>query len=100
MKQKLLLNRFSGGGKLIKHFRLAGLSIAMIYSLQAFNAYAEGIKGDKAINTTHYLKASILVTGKVTSKTDGEALIGVSVKIKGTSIGAATDVNGNYSLQA
>ncbi len=37
------------------------------------------------------------VTGKVTDES-GEALVGVSVMKKGTSQGAMTDVNGNYTL--
>ena len=38
------------------------------------------------------------VSGIVTGKTEGEPLPGVNVNIKGTSIGAITDVNGRYSL--
>ena len=38
------------------------------------------------------------VSGKVTDQTDGMPLPGVSVLIKGTSTGTATDVDGNYSL--
>lgn len=38
------------------------------------------------------------VRGKVTDSKDGAPLIGVSVRIKGTSIGSNTDVNGNYTL--
>lgn len=37
------------------------------------------------------------ITGKVTSK-DGETLIGVTVSVKGTTNGTATDVNGNFKL--
>ncbi len=39
------------------------------------------------------------VNGRVTDRTDGSPLIGATVKVKGTSIGTATDANGNYSLQ-
>ena len=39
----------------------------------------------------------IPITGKV-SDLNGQALIGVSVKVKGTSIGVSTDANGQYSL--
>ncbi|MET3980938.1 TonB-linked SusC/RagA family outer membrane protein [Mucilaginibacter sp. UYP25] len=42
----------------------------------------------------------IIVKGKVTDRSDGQSMPGVSVKIKGTSIGTVTDVNGNFSLQA
>ena len=38
------------------------------------------------------------VTGTVTSATDGEPLMGVSVVIKGTTIGTETDFDGNYSI--
>ncbi|MEP6750774.1 MAG: SusC/RagA family TonB-linked outer membrane protein, partial [Bacteroidota bacterium] len=37
------------------------------------------------------------VSGKITSAT-GEVLQGVTVKVKGSSLGAQTDVNGNFSL--
>jgi TonB-linked SusC/RagA family outer membrane protein len=43
---------------------------------------------------------NIRVSGKVTQKTTGESLPGASVTIKGTTIGAVTDVNGNYTINA
>lgn len=42
-------------------------------------------------------QAEIVVAGKVSDRT-GQALIGVSVKVKGTGIGASTDGKGEYSL--
>lgn len=42
----------------------------------------------------------ITVSGTVTSESDSEPLIGVSVLIKGTNDGAATDVDGRYTLKA
>jgi hypothetical protein len=39
-----------------------------------------------------------IAKGTVTSAEDGMPLPGVSVLVKGTTIGAATDVNGNFSL--
>ena len=41
---------------------------------------------------------SVKITGKVTDKT-GNPLPGVTVVIKGTSLGGATDVDGNYSIE-
>lgn len=38
------------------------------------------------------------IEGRVTSEEDGEPLIGVSVTIKGTYTGVATDVNGHYAI--
>ena len=40
---------------------------------------------------------NIVVTGKVTGP-EGNAAIGVSVRVKGNTTGTATDVNGNYSI--
>ncbi|MGE5519363.1 MAG: carboxypeptidase-like regulatory domain-containing protein, partial [Candidatus Dadabacteria bacterium] len=37
------------------------------------------------------------ITGKVTGQ-NGEALVGVSVSVKGTTVGTTTDANGNYSI--
>jgi len=39
------------------------------------------------------------VTGRVYDNKDGSALIGVTVKVKGTSIGTVSDANGQYSIQ-
>lgn len=41
----------------------------------------------------------ITVSGTVTSASDGEPLIGASVIVVGTSNGASTDIDGNYTLQ-
>jgi TonB-linked SusC/RagA family outer membrane protein len=40
----------------------------------------------------------IQISGTVTSVDDGSALPGVSVFVKGTSIGTASDINGDYSI--
>ncbi len=40
------------------------------------------------------------ITGKVTSKSDGDILPGVSVTIKGSTRGVETDFDGNYSIKA
>ena len=42
--------------------------------------------------------AQITVTGLVTAKVDGSAIPGVSISVKGTSIGIITDMDGKYSL--
>lgn len=43
--------------------------------------------------------AQTAITGTVVNATDGEPLIGASVKVKGTKIQAVTDVNGKFSIQ-
>jgi TonB-linked SusC/RagA family outer membrane protein len=42
----------------------------------------------------------INVTGKVTDQSNGEPLPGVSIIVKGTSIGTITDLDGNYTIQS
>src|ERR1041385_4442580 len=49
-------------------------------------------------STGYYNKTFLPVRGKVTSTTDQQPLAGVSVTIKGTTIGTATDDAGNYSF--
>ena len=39
------------------------------------------------------------ISGKVIGTDDGQPIVGAMVKVKGTSIGTVTDVNGNYALQ-
>lgn len=41
---------------------------------------------------------NITVSGTVTSKTDGEPLIGATVRVQGTNQGTAADIDGNYTL--
>ena len=43
---------------------------------------------------------SSTVSGVVTSATDGEPLIGVSVQVKDTGTGSITDIDGKYSVKA
>ena len=44
--------------------------------------------------------ADINITGKVSSSDKNEPLIGVSIKIEGTSNGVVTDLDGNYAITA
>jgi TonB-linked SusC/RagA family outer membrane protein len=46
------------------------------------------------------IRQTLPVRGRVTDKTTGEPLSGVSVVVKGTSIGTATDAGGNFSIEA
>ncbi len=38
------------------------------------------------------------LTGRITASTDGQAVPGASILVKGTAAGAVTDANGNYAL--
>ncbi len=45
------------------------------------------------------LAQTIVITGTVTSAVEGEGAIpGVTVQVKGTTIGTLTDANGKYSI--
>ncbi|MFH0842646.1 MAG: TonB-dependent receptor [Bacteroidota bacterium] len=48
--------------------------------------------------TSHYQQ--IKISGKVTDRETGEAMAGVNIQVKGTSVGAISDLNGQYSLPA
>jgi len=41
---------------------------------------------------------SSVVSGKIVSADDGDPLIGVSVRVKGTNLGTVSDIDGNYSI--
>ena len=44
------------------------------------------------------VEAQTVVSGTVISSEDGEPVIGASVIVKGTQVGAATDYDGNFSI--
>lgn len=49
---------------------------------------------------TSFTIAQSTVSGTLTDSSTGEALIGASVVVKGTTNGTITDIDGNYTLQA
>ncbi|HSC40292.1 MAG TPA: carboxypeptidase-like regulatory domain-containing protein, partial [Chitinophagaceae bacterium] len=49
------------------------------------------------ISTSNAAVAEARITGKVVTAM-GEPLVGVSIKVKGSSLGTQTDVNGNFAL--
>jgi hypothetical protein len=52
-------------------------------------------------NTSSYSPAANInrVSGRITDIQDGSALSGVSIRVKGTSIGTTSDANGDYAIQ-
>src|SRR5690606_20136413 len=48
--------------------------------------------------STLYAQESITVTGRVTDASNGQPLIGAGVSVKGTSTGAQTNVEGNFTI--
>ncbi|WP_343329043.1 SusC/RagA family TonB-linked outer membrane protein [Polaribacter staleyi] len=50
------------------------------------------------LSAINYAQESIMVKGSVTSKTDGEPILGANIIILGTTTGTSTDFDGNYQL--
>lgn len=71
------------------------------FSLQAApHTFVEGLvltTGNLYSSSSADNKAAITVTGRITDET-GQGLPGVTVALKGTTMGATTDVNGNFRL--
>jgi hypothetical protein len=67
------------------------------------------VSGSKPQLAPYYLNLNMIyasqaanitrVTGRITAQDDGLPVVGASVKVKGTSIGAVADINGNFSIQ-
>ena len=70
-----------------KKRRLATLPLRAILMLMLFVAGSAGA-----------MAQSLRVTGTVTSGDTGEALVGATVMVKGTSTGTATNIDGNYEI--
>lgn len=75
--------------------RLSGVRVLLTFFLVMFMTAPRVSATETA---TEILQDEKVVTGVVTDATSGEALPGVSILVKGTSIGTITDVDGNYSI--
>ena len=74
-------------------FKIAGASLLLLCISPQF-AVADGLKQDAV---TIMQQQNLKVSGVVTDEA-GEPLIGVSVLVKGTTLGNITDLNGRFSL--
>lgn len=59
---------------------------------------AVGMPGPVFVDTYDPTSYALNVSGKVISSADGEGIPGVSILVKGKSIGSVTDIDGNYSV--
>jgi TonB-linked SusC/RagA family outer membrane protein len=88
---------------LLRVFKIA-LSQILIALIFVGSSYAGAAKIEKTnfTKTNEGIKenAPIKVTGKVTDQATGETLVGVSILIKGTNVGAVTDINGKFTVTA
>lgn len=75
------------------------LSLILLIAMQTSSYAANAFNSFSGIKLNRYT-AAVPIKGKVIDKTTGETIIGASVKIKGTSTGTVTDVNGSFALNA
>lgn len=79
----------------INCLKIAGTSLLLLCMSPQF-AVADGLKQDAVtVTQQHNVKVSGIVTDEA-----GEPLIGVSILVKGTTLGNITDLNGRFSLDA
>lgn len=66
-------------------FRFFLFLLILVLQLSSFPAKAADLPGS--------------LSGKITDKTDGEAIIGASAMLENTTLGSASDIEGNYAIQ-
>ena len=62
------------------------------------NRYTRIVANTFILTITSILFAQMTVSGTVTDASSGDALAGANVVVDGTSLGAAADANGGYTL--
>jgi TonB-linked SusC/RagA family outer membrane protein len=72
------------------------MKIKLLLLLSAFFVSLGALKAKLPMPTD---KAAFPISGKITTA-DGEALVGASVVVKGTTIGTVTDIDGKFKLDA
>ena len=88
-KSAIDLNFLSEG----RVFKLAGIKLFILFiCVSVLNVSAN------SLGASIYDAQEGIVTGRVTEAQTGESMPGVSVVIRGTTIGTATDMDGNYSI--
>ncbi len=80
--------------KKIRQILRSKVLLCGVFLLQAIFTFASAPDNEVSKFT------DINITGKVTSSDNQEPLVGVSIVVEGTTNGAITDVDGNYSLTA
>ena len=78
-----------------RYLILTGICYLFLFFIAGFSqVYGH----DNAMSANSAMQQSITVAGVVTDASSGETLPGVSVAIKGTSLGTVTDIDGRYTL--
>jgi TonB-linked SusC/RagA family outer membrane protein len=74
-----------------------GLSMFLLLMV-ALQAYAGSVQAEAAVDEQNVQSDEKTITGHI-QDAYGESLVGVSVVVKGTTIGTITDINGNFNLK-
>ena len=80
--------------KKYKIFLCLNLTLILVLSLTA-NLTAAGSRGGNSVTDD---PQQVVVKGTVTDAATSEALTGVNVVVKGTTLGVITDINGNFTI--
>ncbi len=78
------------------------LGIPILLSISSFsfaNTLPKGLNNITNAKLSVETNATVTITGKVTDHANGQTLPGVTIKVKGSTLGTVTDINGNFSLQ-
>lgn len=87
----------------IKFFKPIGQSLLVSSSLLSIMLISQTIDAANTTSEKHDVfmaapQQTVKIKGQITDKTNKETIIGASVVVKGTTVGAATDIDGNYQL--
>jgi TonB-linked SusC/RagA family outer membrane protein len=101
MKKRVQVAHFSSNKWTLRTICLSSLSLALSFSPQLTFAERKAALFPVRPSALFPQNATdqIQIKGKVLNAKDGEPLPGVSVIVKGTTVGATTDMNGEYTLQ-
>src|SRR5450759_3012835 len=80
--------------RIIQFFKI--LLFTMVISVLGVNTITANSVASSGASESGYQQAGI--TGTVTDATTHEAMIGVNIQVKATTVGAITDINGKYSI--
>ena len=80
--------------RIIQFFKM--LLFTMVISVLGVNTITANPIASSGASESGYQQAGI--TGTVTDATTHEAMIGVNIQVKGTTVGAITDINGKYTI--
>ncbi|MBD8491309.1 TonB-dependent receptor [Echinicola sp. CAU 1574] len=68
------------------------------FSSSPYHSVAKGIEEGIVVKTNHSLSVQQLISGKITDE-QGAPLPGATIRVKGTSLGTVTDLDGNFSIE-